>query len=37
MLGMKGKKYGIKNLVINATNVIATYMQLLNVTYAILN
>jgi hypothetical protein len=33
MLGMKGKKYGTKNLVVSATNVVATYMQLLNVPY----
>jgi hypothetical protein len=36
MLGMKGNKYGTKKLVISATNVVATYMQLLNITYAIL-
>jgi hypothetical protein len=35
-LGIKGKKYGIKKLVANATNVIVTYMQLLHGTYAIL-
>jgi hypothetical protein len=33
---MEGKKYGIKKLVANATNVVATYMQLLHGTYAIL-
>jgi hypothetical protein len=31
-----GKKYGIQNLVTNTTNVIATYMQILCVTFAIL-
>jgi len=35
-LGMEGKKYGIKKLVANAINVVATYMQLLHGTYAIL-
>ncbi len=30
-LGMEGKKYGIKKLVTNATNVVATYRQL-NIT-----
>jgi hypothetical protein len=34
--GMKSKKYGIKKLIASATNVIATYMQLLRGTYAIL-
>jgi hypothetical protein len=33
---MEGKKYGIKKLATNATNVMATYMQLLHGTYAIL-
>ncbi len=35
-LGMEGKKYGIKKLVVSVTNVVATYMQLLHGTYAIL-
>ncbi len=36
-LGMEGKKkFGIKKLVASATNVVATYMQLLHGTYAIL-
>jgi hypothetical protein len=35
-LGMEGKKYEIKKLVANATNVIVTYVQLLHDTYAIL-
>jgi hypothetical protein len=26
--GIHGKKYGIKNSVANATNVVATYMQI---------
>ncbi len=34
--GMEGKKYGIKKLVANATNVVATYMQILHGNYAIL-
>jgi hypothetical protein len=34
--GMEGKRYGIKKLVANATNVVATYMQILHGTYAIL-
>jgi hypothetical protein len=34
--GMDLKKYGIKKLIASATNVIATYMQLLCGTYAIL-
>jgi hypothetical protein len=32
---MEGKKFGIKKLVASATNVVATYMQLLHGTYAI--
>jgi hypothetical protein len=35
-LGIQGKKYGIKKFIASATNVIATYMQTLHVTYAIL-
>jgi len=35
-LGIEGKKFGIKKLVASATNVVATYMQLLHGTYAIL-
>jgi hypothetical protein len=31
-----GKKYGIKNLIVGSTNVIATYMQLQPSIYAIL-
>jgi hypothetical protein len=34
-LGIQGKKYGIKNLVASATNVVTTYMQILHATYAI--
>jgi hypothetical protein len=34
-LGIQGKRYGIKNWVASATNVVATYMQILNATYAI--
>jgi hypothetical protein len=30
-LGIDGKKYGIKKLVANATNVLTTYMQILHV------
>jgi hypothetical protein len=35
-LGIQGKKYGIKKSIASATNVIATYMQIIHVTYAIL-
>jgi hypothetical protein len=35
-IGIQGKKYGINKLVTNATNVIATNMELLYDTYAIL-
>jgi len=35
-LGIQGKKYWIKKSIASATNVIATYMQILHVTYAIL-
>jgi hypothetical protein len=34
--GIQSEKYGIKKSIANATNVIATYMQILHVTYAIL-
>jgi hypothetical protein len=34
--GMHDKIYGIKKLVASETNVVATYMQLLHATYAIL-
>jgi hypothetical protein len=34
--GNQGKKYGIKDSIANATNVVATYMQILHATYAIL-
>jgi hypothetical protein len=30
--GIHGKKYGIKNLVASATNVVATYMQITKLT-----
>jgi hypothetical protein len=33
--GMEGKRYGIKKLVANASNVVATYMQTLHSTYFI--
>jgi hypothetical protein len=33
---MEGKKHGIKKIVANATNVVATYIQLLHGTHAIL-
>ncbi len=33
--GMEGKRYGIKKLVANASNVVATYMQTLHGTYFI--
>jgi hypothetical protein len=35
-LGIQAKKYGIKNLVISATKLVITYMQILHVTYVIL-
>jgi len=34
--GIQAKKYGIKNLVTNATKVVVIYMQILHVTYVIL-
>jgi hypothetical protein len=35
-LGIHGEKNGIKILVANATNVIATYMKILHANYAML-
>jgi hypothetical protein len=36
IFGNQGKIYGIKDSIANATNVVATYMQILPATYAIL-
>jgi hypothetical protein len=35
--GIYSEKHGIKKLVANATNVVATYMQIPHATYATLN